>query len=156
MVDIKVRIQIDAPLEKVYDVVSKVDDDPKFWNLTKKIRNISKKEGEIVREVVIGKIDKCLQKITLVPKGELHVLWTKGLITGTKDLLLSAMGNSTILEISMSYKISGPAGLFSGRIEEELQVEAEMAADLIKEKAEGRPHIVPMEERKSWADLIRG
>ncbi|MGI0062884.1 MAG: SRPBCC family protein [Nitrosotalea sp.] len=156
MVDIKVRIQIGAPLEKVYDVVSKVDDDPKFWNLTKKIRNISKKEGEIVREVVIGKTDKCLQKITLVPIGELHVLWTKGLITGTKDLLLSAMGNSTLLEISMSYKISGPAGLFSGRIEEDLQVEAEMAADLIKEKAEGRPHVVPMEERKSWADLIRG
>lgn len=156
MVDIKVRIQIGAPLEKVYDVVSKVDDDPKFWNLTKKIRNISKKEGEIVREVVIGKTDKCMQKITLVPKGELHVLWTKGLITGTKDLLLSAMGNSTLLEISMSYKLSGPAGLFSGRIEEELHVEAEMAADLIKEKAEGRPHSVPMEERKSWADLIRG
>jgi hypothetical protein len=30
MVDIKVRIQIGVPLEKVYDVVSKVDNDPKF------------------------------------------------------------------------------------------------------------------------------
>ncbi|MDE1831414.1 MAG: SRPBCC family protein [Thaumarchaeota archaeon] len=156
MVEIKVRIQIGAPPEKVYDVVSKVDDDPKFWNLTKKIRNISKKENEIVREVIIGKVDRCLQKITLVPKGELHILWTKGVITGTKDFLLSALGNATLLEISMNYKISGPAGLFSRRIEEELQIEAEMAADLIKEKAEGRPHDVPMEERKSWADLIRG
>ncbi|MDE1769193.1 MAG: SRPBCC family protein [Thaumarchaeota archaeon] len=156
MVEIKVRVQIGAPLEKVYDIISKVDDDPKFWNLTKRIRNISKKQNEIVREVVVGKVDKCLQKITLVPKEGLHVLWTKGVINGTKDILLSTLGNTTLLEISLNYKISGVAGLFSGRIKEELQIEAEMAADLIQEKAEGRPHSVPMEERKSWADLIRG
>jgi hypothetical protein len=115
-----------------------------------------KKENELVREVVIGKVDKCHQKIILVPKEKLHILWTKGVLTGTKDILLSALGNTTLLEISMNYKISGPAGLFSGRIKEELQIEAELALDLIKEKAEGKDHIIPMEERKSWADLIRG
>lgn len=156
MVQIKVSVQIGAPLEKVYDVISKIDDDPKFWNLTKRIRNISKKENEVIREVVIGKVDRCLQKVTLVPNEKLHMLWTKGIITGTKDILLSSLGNATLLEISMDYKISGPAGLFSGRIKEELQIEAEMAADLVREKAEGRQHSIPMEERKSWADLIRG
>jgi len=42
------------------------------------------------------------------------------------------------------------------RISKELQVEAEFAVDLIREKAEGKPHKIPMVERKSWADLIRG
>lgn len=156
MVEIKVSAQIGAPFESVWNVISKVDDDPKFWNLTKKIRNISKKGNELVREVVIGKVDKCHQNITLVPKERLHILWTKGVLTGTKDIILSALGSATLLEIHMNYKISGPAGLFSGRIKEELQIEAELALDLIKEKAEGRDHVIPMEERKSWADLIRG
>lgn len=63
-----------------------------------------------------------------------------------------------LYSIGDKYEIQNiwPSCLFSERIEEELQVEAEMAADLIKEKAEGRPHSAPMEERKSWADLIRG
>jgi len=156
MVEIKVKAQIDAPMERVWEVVSKVDDDPKFWNLTKKIRNISKKENEVVREVTLGKVDKCHQKITFLPKEAIHILWTKGVITGTKDIVLTHLGNTTLLEVQIDYSISGPANLFPGRISKELQVEAEFAVDLIREKAEGKPHKIPMVERKSWADLIRG
>jgi len=156
MVEIKVKLQIDAPIEKVWDVISRVDDDPKFWNLTKRIRNISKKENEIVREVIVGKVEKCHQKVTLVPKEAVHILWTKGVITGTKDFVLTSLGSATLLEVSMDYNLSGLARFFSGGIKEELQIEAELAVDLIKERAEGRPHSIPMEERKFWADLIRG
>lgn len=156
MVEIKVKLQIDAPIEKVWDVISRVDDDPKFWNLTKRIRNISKKENEIIREVIVGKVEKCHQKVTLVPKEAVHILWTKGVITGTKDFVLISLGSATLLEVSMDYNLSGLARFFSGGIKEELQIEAELAVDLIKERAEGRPHKIPMEERKFWADLIRG
>ena len=156
MVEIKVKAQVDAPVGKVWDVISRVDDDPKFWNLTKAIRNLSKNTNEIEREVRLGKADKCRQKITLVPKEAIHMQWTKGVIKGTKDIVLTMQGNTTLLEVSMDYVIHGPAALFPGRITEQLQVEAELAVDLIKEVAEGRPHIIPMEERKSWAELIRG
>lgn len=156
MVEIKVKVQIDAPIEKVWEVVSRVDKEPKFWNLTKSIRNISKSGNEIVREVILGKMEKCHQKITLLPKEAVHVLWTKGVITGTKDIVLTSLGNATLLEVKMDYKISGPARFFPGTIADELHMEAELAVDQIKETAEGRPHYIPMEERKMWADLIRG
>jgi hypothetical protein len=156
MVEIKVKAQVDAPIDKVWEVISRVDDDPKFWNLTKSIRNISKKQNEIVREIIVGKVDKCNQKIILVPKEAVHILWTKGVITGTKDIILTSLGNATLLEIKMDYTISGLARFFPGSISEELQIEAAIALDMLKEKAEGRPHEIPMEERKSWADLIRG
>ena len=156
MVEIKVKLQIDAPLEKVWEVVSRVDDDPKFWNLTKRIRNLSKRENEVIREVIVGKVEKCHQKVTIVPKEAIHILWTKGVITGTKDIVLTSLGNATLLEVSMDYALSGPARFFSGGIKEELQIEAAIAVDMIKEKAEGRPHTILMEERKFWADLIRG
>ena len=156
MVEIKVKAQVDAPIEKVWDVISRVDDDPKFWNLTKSIRNISRGTNEIEREVRLGKVDKCRQKIILIPRESIHMVWTKGVIKGTKDITLTPYGNTTLLEVKMDYIIHGPAALFPGRITEQLQVEGELAVDVIKEKAEGRPHIIPMEERKSWADLIRG
>ncbi len=156
MVEIKIKAQIDVPLEKVWEVISKVDDDPKFWNLTKKIRNISKEEGAIIREVTLGKDEKCQQKILLMPKEAVHVTWNKGMVTGTKDIILTPQGNTTLIEVQMNYKISGPARLFPRTISEQLQMEAEIAVDMIKEKAEGRQHEIPMEERKSWADLIRG
>ena len=156
MVEIRVKVQIDAPIEKVWDVVSRVEDDPKFWNLIKSIRNISKSDNEIVRQVTLGKTDKCQQKITFLPKEAVHVLWTKGVITGEKDIVLTSLGSATLLEVKMDYNISGPARFFPGAITDELHMEAEMAVDLIKEKAEGRPHYIPMEERKMWADLIRG
>jgi hypothetical protein len=156
MVEIKVKAQVDATVGQVWDVISKVDDDSKFWNLTKVIRNISKGVNEIERDVRLGKYDKCRQKITLVPNEAVHIHWTKGLVKGTKDIILTMQGNTTLLEVEIDYVIHGPAALFPGRITEQLQVEAELAVDLIKEKAEGRPHIIPMQERRSWADLIRG
>lgn len=156
MVEIKVKAQIDAPLERVWDVVSRMDDDPKFWKGTKSIRNISKEGNEILREVIIGKVNKCHQKVTLIPKEGVNILWTKGVVTGTKDIILISLGGKTLLEVSMNYTFSGPARFFSGRTADELRAEAELAVDLIKEKSEGRSYSVPMVERKSWADLIRG
>ncbi len=156
MVEIKVKVQIDAPLEKVWDVISNVNDDPKFWTLMKAIRNTSKSEKEVTREITLGKTEKCAQTITFSPRESMRVLWTKGVIKGTKDFVLTPLGKGTLLEINMDYTISGPAKFFPGRVTDELHMEAEIAADLIKEKAEGRPHQIPMEERKMWADLIRG
>ncbi|HJU13676.1 MAG TPA: SRPBCC family protein [Candidatus Nitrosotalea sp.] len=156
MVEIKVKVQIEAPVEKVWDVISRVDDDPKFWTLMKAIRNISKNDNEISREVTLGKTEKCSQTISLIPREAIHVHWTKGVIQGVKDFALMPLGNGTLLEISMNYKISGPARFFPGRVTDELHMEAEFAVDLIKEQAEGRPHYIPMEERKMWADLIHG
>ena len=156
MVEIKVKVQIDAPIEKTWEVISNVNDDPKFWTIMKAIRNISKGENEMTREVTLGQTEKCMQTITFAPRESMHVLWTKGVIKGRKDFILTPLGKGTLLEINMDYDISGPAKFFPGRITDELHMEAEIAVDLIKEKSEGRPHSIPMEERKMWADLIRG
>src|SRR5579872_1355582 len=154
MVEIKVKIQIDAPIEKVWNVISQVDNDSEFWNITKLVKNISKKENEIVREIMLDKIDKCSQTVTFLPKEAIHVQWTKGAITGTKDMSLTIHGSSTLLEVKMNYAISGPSRFFPGKITEKLQIEAEYALDLIKEKAEGKMHVIPMEPRKFWAEMI--
>ena len=154
MVEIIIKLQINAPIEKVWNVISKIDDDPKFWKGTTAIRNLAKNDNVIIREVTIGKVDRCLQTVTLFPKEGIHTRWTKGTITGIKDLMLVPVGNATQLEVALTYKLSGIASFLSGKIAKDLQREADDAVQLIKEKAEGITHDLQMEERKSWADLV--
>jgi|SRR5579872_1443080 len=154
MVEIKIKLQINAPTEKVWSIISNIDDDPKFWKGTTAIRNLAKDGTVITREVTIGKVDRCLQTVTLFPKEGVNIRWMKGTITGTKDLMLVPMGNSTQLEVVLKYKLSGMATFMSGKITKDLQREADEAVQLIKEKAEGITHDLQMEERRSWADLV--
>ena len=154
MVEIKIKSQINAPTEKVWNIISDINDDPKFWKGTTAIRNLAKEDNMIIREVTIGKVDRCLQTITLFPKEGIHIRWTKGFISGTKDIVLVPMGNATHLEVVLEYKLSGVASFLPGKITKDLQREADEAVRLIKEKAEGKMNYVQMEERKSWADLV--
>jgi len=154
MVEIKIKLQINAPTEKVWNIISNIDEDSKFWKGTTSIRNLAKDDNVITREVTIGKVDRCLQTVTLFPKESINVHWTKGTITGTKDLLLVPMGNTTQLEVVLKYKLSGMATFMGGKITKDLHREADEAVQLIKEKAEGITRELPMEERKSWADLV--
>ena len=81
MAKIESTVEINAPIEKVWEIVSDIDNESKFWKGTKSVRNISK-EGNIVnREITIAfKDKKCLQKVTLYPKEKIHALFTKGII----------------------------------------------------------------------------
>ncbi len=155
MVEIKIKLQINATTEKVWNVISNVDDEPKFWKGTTAIRNLAKDGNVITREVTIGKVDRCLQTVTLFPKEGINIHWTKGSITGTKDVMLVPMGNTTQLEVDLKYKLSGMASFLPGKITKDLQREADEAVQLIKEKAEGKMNTnLQMEERRSWADLV--
>jgi carbon monoxide dehydrogenase subunit G len=137
MVQIRASIEINASLEKVWNVVSDLDSEPKFWKGTKEIKNISK-EGNIVnREVTIAfKDSKCLQTITIHPKEKIQVQFTKGIINGTKTVSLSPQGDKTILETLWDIKLSGIMGMFTGMIKKHIQSGTEQALQSIKEEVE--------------------
>ena len=42
MAEIEVSVEISAPVDRVWEVISDIDNEPKFWRGTKEIRNISK------------------------------------------------------------------------------------------------------------------
>ena len=153
MEDISAKILINAPDEKVWDTVSRVDNDPEFWQAIKKISKVSRERNVITREVVLEGDNRCLQKIMLFPMDGVHTRWLKGPITGVRDLILSQRGNATVLEVQISYRASGITGLFSRNISKYLREEAEAALQLIKERVEGvrGPRL---EQRKLWADLF--
>lgn len=154
MIEIDAKIQINAPQEKVWKIISKIDNDHTYWKGITRIRNISKEQNVITRYVFLGKDSKCQQRVILFPKEGIHIKWLKGPIMGIKDILISGHGNTTTLEIQMNYTLSGVVGLFSKNTTKELQSEANLALQLIKEELEGTQQNPILEERRSWADLI--
>ena len=153
MAEIKAAIEINASIDKVWEVVSDLSNDPKFWTSITSIRNISNENNKVIREVTLAKTNKCLQTITLYPKEKVRTEWTKGIIKGIKDIILIPRGNDTYLESVLDYKFSGMAGFLSGKITKDVTIEAQMAVEFIKEKAEGVDKTLNMEERKHWADM---
>jgi len=137
MAEIQASIEINAPLDKVWNIVSDLDSEPKFWKGTKEVRNISKEGNKVNREVTIAfKDSKCMQTVTIYPKEKIHIQFTEGIIQGTKTMLISTQGEKTKIEAIWDIKLSGMMGMFTGMIKKHIQSGTEQALQSIKEEIE--------------------
>ncbi|MGQ0638329.1 MAG: type II toxin-antitoxin system RatA family toxin [Nitrososphaerota archaeon] len=134
---IEASVQINAPTEKVWNIVSDLDDEPKFWKGTKEVRNISKEGNVVTREITIAfKDSKCIQTVTLYPKEKIQAVFTKGIINGTKTVTLIPKENGTQLDVVWDIKLSGMMGMFTGMVKKHIQSGTEQALQSIKQEAE--------------------
>lgn len=137
MAQIQSSVQINAPVEKVWNIVSDLDGEPNFWKGTKEVRNISKENNVVIREVTIAfKDSKCMQTVMLYPKEKIHVVFTKGIINGTKTVSLTPRESGTYLEAVWDIKLSGMMGMFTGMVKKHIQSGTEQALQSIKQEAE--------------------
>ncbi|MDH3696740.1 MAG: SRPBCC family protein [Nitrosopumilus sp.] len=137
MAKIKVEVEINATVDKVWDVVSDIDNEPKFWKGTKEIKNISKEGNTVNREVTIAFRDqKCLQEVKMYPKEKIEAKFTKGIISGEKTISLIPKDEKTILYASWDIKLTGMMGMFTGMIKKHIKSGTEQAMQSIKEEIE--------------------
>ena len=137
MATIDAAVLINASVDRVWEVVSDLDNEPKFWKGTKSIRNISKDGNTITREVTIAfKDSKCMQTITLQPKERIFAEFTEGIINGTKTIQLIPEGEKTRLEAIWDMKLSGMMGMFTGMVKKHIQSGTEQALQAIKQEVE--------------------
>lgn len=137
MATIDAAVVINAPVDRVWDVVSDLDNEPKFWKGTKSIRNISKDGNTVTREVTIAfKDSKCMQTITLQPKERIFAEFTEGIISGTKTIQLIPEGEKTRLEAIWDMKLSGMMGMFTGMVKKHIKSGTEQALQAIKQEIE--------------------
>ena len=88
MAEINTSVDITASVDTVWNIISDLDNEPKFWKGTKETRTVSKDGNVITREIIIAFRDsKCMQKITLQPKEKIHAEFTEGIIKGSKTLI---------------------------------------------------------------------
>jgi len=137
MAIIDTSIGINAPVDRVWDIISDLDNEPKFWRGTKETRIISRDGNVVTREITIAFRDsKCMQKITIQPKEKIYAEFTKGIIKGSKTLILKPKDGSSLLEANWDVKMSGLAGMFTGMIKKHIRSGTEQALESIKQKAE--------------------
>jgi len=137
MAEIEVSVEISAQIDKVWDIVSDIDNEPKFWKGTKEIRNISKNENIVNREITIAFRDqKCMQEVKLQPKEKIEVVFTKGIIDGTKIITLTAKDEKTLLNVKWDIKLTGVMGMFTGMIKKHIKSGTVQALQKIKEEIE--------------------
>lgn len=137
MVQIQASVEIDAPLDKIWSIISDLDSEPRFWKGTKEVRNISKEGNTVTREVTIAfKDSKCMQTVTLYPKEKIQIQFTKGVIEGTKTLTLVQIGDKTRLDVLWDMKLAGMMGMFTGMIKKHIQSGSEQALESIKQEAQ--------------------
>jgi len=137
MAEIIVSVIINSSQEKIWNVISDIDNEPKFWKGTKEVKNISKDENKISREITIAFRDqKCLQEVTIFPKETIKAVFTKGVILGEKILTLKKMDNSCELEAVWDVKLSGMMGMFTGMIKKHIKSGTEQALQAIKKEVE--------------------
>jgi len=137
MVVIQSSMRINAPNDKVWNIVSDLDNEAKFWKGTKEIRNISKEENKVTREITIAFRDsKCMQEVTLEPKRKVQALFTKGIIDGTKTIELIPIEDTTEVEVTWDIKLSGLMGMFTGMVKKHIKNGTDQALHTIKQEAE--------------------
>lgn len=154
MTEIKSAIEINSPVDKVWNMVSDLDRESKFWNNITKVRTLSTEGNVVKREITIGKVDRCLQTVTLYPQEKIIAEFTKGIIGGTKTTTLRSSAGGTSLEILWDVKFKGIAGFMSGKLNSDFQTHTEQAVLAIKQAAEGSASqsSFKMETRTHWAD----
>ena len=137
MAIIDVEIEINANFDKVWDIVSDIDNEPKFWKGTKKVRNISKETGIVKREITIAFRDqKCLQEVKIQPKEKIEAVFTKGIIDGKKIISLTSNGEKTKLTAHWDIKLTGMMSMFTGMIKKHIKSGTEQAMQSIKKEIE--------------------
>ena len=137
MTIIRTVIDIEAPVTKVWDIVSDLDNEPRYWKGTKKIRNLSKNGNTVNREITIAfKDQKCLQEVTLHPIEKIQAVFTKGIIKGVKIITLKKKNTNTQLETVWDIKLSGVMRMFTGIVKKHIKKGTEQALQSIKREAE--------------------
>ena len=137
MPTVSISREINAPLDKVWDIISDVDNEPQYWHGTKSIRNISKNGNIIQREVIIAfKDSKTMQTVTLNPKKSIDTRVTDGPITGSRVVTLSAAGSGTKVDVVWEFKLAGLLSVFGGMVKKHIGEGTEQALERIAKAVE--------------------
>lgn len=137
MVEIYATREVSAPVDRVWDIVADVDNEPRYWHGTKQVKNILKTGNVIEREVIIAfKDSRCRQTVVLDPKKSIEIKITEGPMRGTKTLTLNPLGERTRIDVTWDFRLTGILGMFTGMVKKHVAEGTEEALDRIANAVE--------------------
>lgn len=129
---------ISAPLDRVWDIISNMDDEPRYWRGLNAVYNVSKKGNVIEREVAVGLRGlKGRQTVVLYPKKSIELTLNEGPMIGTRIITLIPSSDNektttTRFNVTWDVKLSDNIPLlFRGIVRERIAEATEEALDRI-------------------------
>jgi len=125
-----------ASIDRVWDVISDIDRDPDFWRGTRHIKNISKTENTVEREVVIAfRNSVCQEIVTIDPKKSINIEIIEGPMKGKKTIALSTIENNfTRIDVEWDITINGLFVIFTRIIKRHILNGTQEALERISKK----------------------
>lgn len=137
MVAFDAEREVSASLDRVWEIIGDVDNEPRYWHGTKTVKNISKSGNVIEREVTIAFRDsRCRQTVVLNPKRSVEIAITDGPMKGTKKVFLEPAGEKTRIRVAWDIKLAGFLGMFSGMVKKHIAEGTEEALERIAKAVE--------------------
>jgi carbon monoxide dehydrogenase subunit G len=133
MVEINASREVPVPLDRIWDVVSDVESEPRYWRDLHAVYNVRRNGNVIEREVTVGfQNSKGRQIVELHPKKSIEVTLTEGPMIGTRIMtLIPSSDETTKVNVSWDVKLSGIPLLFRGVVRERIADGTEEALDRI-------------------------
>jgi ribosome-associated toxin RatA of RatAB toxin-antitoxin module len=106
---VKVTREISAPIDQIWNIVSNVDEEAKYWSIIKEINNINKTDNMVDREVTIGvgpQDTKTRQFVTLNPDQKLiQTNITEGPVISTRLLTLNSISDTNATRVDVVWDL---------------------------------------------------
>ena len=122
MVNFHTAKKINAPVSEVWKILSDIDREPEFWHGTKSIKNITKSDKVVEREVVIAfKSSVCKETVTIDPLKSITTEITDGPLKGKKVVVINPDGDQeSIVDVEWDIRLSGFMGIFSKMVKKHI------------------------------------
>lgn len=122
MVNFHTAKKINAPVSEVWKILSDIDREPEFWHGTKSIKNITKSDKVVEREVVIAfKSSICKETVTIDPMKSITTEITDGPLKGKKVVVINPDGDQeSIVDVEWDIRLSGFMGIFSKMVKKHI------------------------------------
>ena len=140
--EIKVSREISAPVDQIWNIVSDVDNETKYWTTYKTIKNINKIDNIVEREVTVTagpQNAKTHQFVTLNPEQMvIQTNITEGPVTGSRVLTLSPSSdiNATKIDVLWNIDMSGIPVIVKGLAKDNFMKTTEEALNRIAQTVE--------------------
>jgi ribosome-associated toxin RatA of RatAB toxin-antitoxin module len=130
--------KINAPVSKIWKILSDIDREPEFWHGTKSIKNLTKSDKVIEREVVIAfKNSVCKETVTIDPMRSITTEITDGPLKGKKVVVINPdEDQGSVVDVEWDIRLSGFMGIFSKMVKKHILDGTNDALERISEAAE--------------------
>jgi len=140
-------IEIAAPRNRVWEIVSDIDNEPVYWRGTREVKNITTNGNVIDREIYQNFGSHSItQRVILKPQNEIEIKYLRGIMEGVKYLRLEDTGESkqkVTAEWDIQFK--GVYRLLSPWISRHVRKGTRDALQRIRDASEGKS-VAPLPE----------